>query len=116
MRVATTYTGALVVIAVLPRALAVDVGSCVEFEAVDRKTETEVIITTADFQCDSYTRLSIRSEMVLKSTVGAVTFSNLALKVYGSLTVEPDVTFTGITDVVSGGEPLVYICVLLYDW
>ena len=72
-----------------------------ESEAVDRKAETGVNITTADFRCDSYTRLSIRSEMVLNSTVGAVTFSNLALKIYGKLTVEPDVTFTGITNVVS---------------
>ena len=101
MRFATISAAVLAVIATLPRTLAVDVGSCVEFEAVDRSTETEVTITTADFQCDEYTRLSIRSEMVLKSTVGAVTFSNLALKVYGSLTVEHDVTFTGITDVVS---------------
>ena len=101
MRVATAFATVLVALATLRQTLAVDVGSCEEFEAVDRKTETEVTITNADFQCDEYTRLSIRSEMVLKSTVGAVTFSNLALKIYGSLTVEPDVTFTGITDVVS---------------
>ena len=101
MRFAKAFATSLVAIAALPGSLAVDVGSCEEFEAVDRKTETEVTITAADFQCSSYTRLSIRSEMVLKSTVGAVTFSNLALKIYGSLTVEPDVTFTGITDVVS---------------
>ena len=104
MRVAAT-TWCAAVLAVLqvapPPSLAVEVASCEEFEAVDRKKETEVTITTADFRCDSYTRLSIRSEMVLKSTVGAVTFSNLALKIYDSLTVEPDVEFTNITDVVS---------------
>lgn len=82
-------------------ARAVNVGTCEEFEAVDRKTETEVTITNSEFTCDEYTRLSIRTDMVLKSSVGAVTFSNLALKVYGSLTVEPDVVFTGISFVVS---------------
>ena len=84
-------------------AKAVNVGTCEQFAAVDRKTETEVTITTADFACDEYTRLSIRTAMVLKSSVGKVTFSNLALKVYGSLTVEPDVVFTGISLVVSEG-------------
>ena len=110
MRVATTTRRAAVLAVLLAAplpSLAVEVGSCSEFEAVDRKTETEVTITTADFRCDSYTRLSIRSEMVLKSTVGAVTFSNLALKIYSKLTVEPDVTFTGITDVVSRRRRLV---------
>lgn len=80
---------------------AVDVGSCAEFAAVDRKVEREVTITTADFACAEYTRLSVRTDMVLKSSVGKVTFTNLALKVYGSLTVEPDVVFTGVTLVVS---------------
>ena len=80
---------------------AVDVGSCTEFAAVDRKTETEVTITNSDFACDEYTRVSIRSNMVLKSSVGPVTFSNFSLKIYGSLVVEPDVVFTGIVDVVS---------------
>lgn len=80
---------------------AVDVGSCAEFAAVDRKIEREVTITTADLACDEYTRLSIRTDMLLKSSVGKVTFTNLALKVYASLTVEPDVEFTGVTLVVS---------------
>lgn len=80
---------------------AVDVGSCTEFAAVEREVETEVTITEADFACDEYTRLSIRSDMVLKSSVGKVTFTNFALKVYGSLTVEPDVVFTGVSLVVS---------------
>eukprot|EP00904_Undaria_pinnatifida_P003569 jgi/Undpi1/13212/HiC_scaffold_8.g02874.m1 len=105
MRVATACTAALAAIATLPRLLAVEVGSCLESEAVDRKAETGVN-TTADFRCDSYTRLSIRSEMVLNSTVGAVTFSNLALKIYGKLTVEPDVTFTEITNVDHDGGAL----------
>ena len=80
---------------------AIDVGTCEQFAAVDRRTETEVTITSADFKCGTYTRLSIRADMVLKSTVGKVTFTNLALKVYGSLTVEPDVVFTGVNLVVS---------------
>ena len=82
-------------------AKAVDVGSCSEFAAVDRKVVTEVTITSSDFSCDEYTRLSIRTDMVLKSSVGKVSFNNLALKVYGSLAVEPDVSFTGVTLVVS---------------
>lgn len=87
--------------AVAPGAGAVDVGSCAEFAAVDGKVETEVTITNADMVCNNYTRLPIRTDMVLKSSVGKVTFTNLALKVWGSLTVEPDVVFTGIALVVS---------------
>lgn len=86
----------------LQLAQAVDVASCKEFAGVDRETETLVTITTADFKCDEYTRLSIKSpDMVLLSSVGLVTFSNFALHIFGSLTVEPDVTFTGIELVVS---------------
>lgn len=80
---------------------AVDVGTCAEFAAVDLTTETEVTITNADFTCDQYTRLSIKSDLVLTSSSGAVTFTNFSLKVVGSLVVEPDVIFTGISDVVS---------------
>eukprot|EP00904_Undaria_pinnatifida_P010188 jgi/Undpi1/629/HiC_scaffold_10.g04093.m1 len=91
-------------------ARAVDVATCEQFAAVDLYTETEVTITTADFACDDYTRLTIRTEMVLKSTVGKVTFSNLAFKVYGngvgSLTIEPDVVFTGISLVEKNGGAL----------
>lgn len=105
MRAPTTTVVSLatsLAIATFSRAAgAVDVSSCAEFEAVDRAVESEITITTADFACDAYTRLSIRSNMVIKSAVGAVTFSNLSLKVYGSLTVEPDVMFTGITNAVS---------------
>ena len=60
----------------------IDVAACQEFVAVDRETETEVTVTNAVFSCEEYTRLSIRYAMVLKSSVGPVTFSNLALKVY----------------------------------
>lgn len=90
----------LLLSAVVSCAKAVDVGSCAEFAAVDRKVVTEVTITSSDISCDEYTRLSIRTDMVLKSSVGKVSFSNFALKVYGSLTVEPDVSFTGVTLVV----------------
>ena len=84
---------------------AVEVSSCEEFAAVDRKTETEITFTNADFKCDGYTRLSLRSpRMVLRSSVGPITFSNLALSVYGAVTVEPDVEFTGIELVVSRGS------------
>lgn len=87
--------------AIASRSSAIDVSSCEEFAVVDRKTETEVTITNADFTCTNYTRLSIRSpSMVLKSAVGAVTFSNLAFSIYGALIVEPDVEFTGIELVV----------------
>lgn len=97
----STLLLAIVLVIVAPWAHAVDVGSCDQFAAVDRRTETEVTVTTADFKCDTYTRLSIRTDMVLKFNVGKVTVSNLALKVYGSLTIEPDVVFTGVTLVVS---------------
>ena len=78
----------------------IDVATCEAFAAVDRKVETEVTVTNAVFYCEEYTRLSIRSDMVLKSSEGPVTFYNLALKIYGSLTVEMDVEFTGIELVV----------------
>ena len=95
-----TFTAAFASTIIAPLG-AVDVGSCEEFAAIDRKTETDVTITNANFACDEYTRLSIRSDMFLDSSVGPVTFSNSSLKVYGSLVIEPDVVFTGITDVVS---------------
>ena len=98
---ATKFAAVLLLCAIASRSSAVVVSSCEEFAAVDRKTATEVTITNADFTCTEYTRLSIKSpSMALKSSVGAVTFSNLALSVYGVLTVEPDVEFTGIELVV----------------
>ena len=102
MRLLSTFHAVVLATAIAaPFVGAVDVGSCEEFAAVDRKTETEMTITNADFACDEYTRVSIRSDMVLKSSVGPVTFSNFSLKIYESLIVEPDVIFTGIVDVVS---------------
>ena len=85
---ATKFAAVLLLCAIASRSSAVVVSSCEEFAAVDRKTATEVTITNADFTCTEYTRLSIKSpSMALKSSVGAVTFSNLALSVYGVLTV-----------------------------
>lgn len=102
MALSVVFATVLGAIGSIQLAQAVDISSCEEFAALDRKTETLVTITTADFKCDEYTRLSIKSaEMVLSSSVGPVTFSNLALHVFGSLTVEPDVEFTGIEAVVS---------------
>ena len=102
MRLLSTFHAVVLATAIAaPFIGAVDVGSCEEFAAVDRETETEVTITNADFACDEYTRVSIRSDMVLKSSVGPVTFSNFSLKIYESLIVEPGVIFTGIVDVVS---------------
>lgn len=101
VRLIGAFATALLVAAFASSSCAVEVSTCEEFAAVDRKTETLVTITNADFACDEYTRLSIRTNMVLESTVGKVTFSNLALKVYGSLIVQPDVVFTGVTLVVS---------------
>ncbi|CAM9388259.1 unnamed protein product [Ascophyllum nodosum] len=84
----------------------IDVATCQEFAAVDRATEAEVTVTNAVFSCEEYTRLSIRSDMIIKSSVGPVTFSNLALKVIGSLTVEMDVEFTGVELVEKNGGAL----------
>lgn len=99
----SSLAAALLVASISTRAhAAVSVSTCEEFEAIDRKTETEITFTTADFKCNEYTRLSLKApSTVLKSSVGPITFSNLALSVYGALTVEPDVEFTGIETVVS---------------
>lgn len=80
---------------------AIGVATCEEFAAVDRATETKITITNTTIVCAEYTRLSIRSDaMVLRSDKDKVTFTNLALHVYGSLTVQMDVQFTGIKLVV----------------
>lgn len=98
---------AFAALAMLARTGAVNVASCAELAAMD-KTDldalAEITISTADFECEEYTRVPIRSsDMVLKSSVGKVTFTNFALKIIGSVVVEMDVEFTGVKSVVSGG-------------
>lgn len=95
------YIAALLCALAWHSARAIGVATCQELVDVDRATETKITITTADLACDEFTRLSIRSEaLVLGSKVGKVTFSNVSFHVFGSLTVEPDVEFTGIKLVV----------------
>ena len=77
-----------------------EVASCAELADIDDTTVTSLTITSSTFECDSYTRFRVRNDMVLKSDA-AVNFSNFALKVLGTLTVEPDVTFRGVTEQVS---------------
>ena len=71
-----------------------EVASCAELADIDDTTVTSLTITSSTFECDSYTRFRVRNDMVLKSDA-AVNFSNFALKVLGTLTVESDVTFRG---------------------
>eukprot|EP00904_Undaria_pinnatifida_P002910 jgi/Undpi1/1261/HiC_scaffold_109.g14175.m1 len=94
----------------LSSSAAIDVATCEEFSAVARDTWTvkTVTITNADFSCDEYTRLSIEDrKLVLTSSVGPVTFSNLAFDVSGRLDVEADVEFTGIERVLTLAKALI---------
>lgn len=77
-----------------------EVAACAELADVDDTTVTSLTITSTPFQCDSYTRFRVRNDMLLKSD-SPVVFSNFALKVLGTLTVEPDVTFQDVTEQVS---------------
>lgn len=70
-------------------------------EDIDDTTITSLVATSSNIDCDSYLRLRVRNTMTLSATVPEVTFSNFAMKVFGSLTVGPDVTFTGVEDAVS---------------
>ena len=81
-------------------AIEFNVASCADLEEIDDTTVTSLTITSTPFACDSYTRFRVRNDMVLKSD-SAVEFSNFALKVLGTLKVEPDVTFQDVTDQVS---------------
>lgn len=77
-----------------------DVASCVELESIDDTTVTSLTILSTPFECDSYLRFRVRNNMTMKSD-SAVVFTNFALKVLGTLIVEPDVTFQNITEQVS---------------
>ena len=69
MHAATMRAAVLAILAAPLRSLAIDVRSCEEFEAVDRKVETEVTIITAGFLFIH--PIFDEERMVLKSTVGA---------------------------------------------
>ena len=72
------------------------VSTCAELASVDDTLATGLTIDSSTFACDEYTRFRVRNTMTLKATGTAVDFSNFSLKVLGELTVEPDVTFTGV--------------------
>eukprot|EP00903_Cladosiphon_okamuranus_P018939 g17418.t1 len=80
------------------------VTTCADLADVDDKLVTGLTIDSSTFVCDEYTRFRVRNTMTLKATGPAVAFDNFAMKVLGELTVEPDVSFTGVNDeVVNGG-------------
>lgn len=79
------------------RAINYDVASCADLTAVDDTTVTSLTITSSPIVCEGYTRFRVRNTMTLSSTVADVEFDNVAMKVLGELTVEPDVTFKGVT-------------------
>eukprot|EP00903_Cladosiphon_okamuranus_P014210 g13202.t1 len=82
------------------------VSTCADLADVDDTLATGLTIDSATFSCDEYTRFRVRNTMTLKATVPAVEFSNFSLKVLGELTVEPDVTFTGVVEQVANGGVL----------
>lgn len=86
------------------RSIQFTVSSCDELAAVDARIATELLVANNTISCDSYLRFVVRNETVLKSTASRLTFSNLTFKVYGSLKVEPDVVFTNVAQVRSGGS------------
>lgn len=95
----------LAVIAASVNGMDYEVASCAELADIDDTTVTSLTITSSPFLCDSYTRFRVRNDMVLKSD-SAVEFSNFALKVLGTLTVEPDVTFQDVTEQMTHGGAL----------
>ena len=93
----TSFLGlGMAVVVASVNAMDYEVASCAELAGIDDNTVTSLTITSTPFECDSYTRFPVRNDMVLKSDA-AVEFSNFALKVLGTLTVEPEVTFGGVT-------------------
>eukprot|EP00752_Nemacystus_decipiens_P009969 g8891.t1 len=82
------------------------VSTCADLADVDDTLATGLTIDSTTFACDEYTRFRVRNTMSLKATGTAVKFSNFSLKVLGELTVEPDVTFTGVVEQVKNGGVL----------
>lgn len=74
-----------------------NVASCADLAAVDDTTVTSLTITSSPIACEEYTRFRVRNTMTLSSTLAEVEFDNVAMKVLGELTVEPDVIFKGVT-------------------
>ena len=99
MKTAFFGLGLAVVVASV-NAMDYEVSSCAELADIDDTTVSSLTITSTPFECESYTRFRVRNNMVLKSDA-AVEFSNFALKVLGTLTVEPAVTFQDVTEQVS---------------
>ena len=95
-----TSTFALIATLLVPSSLAVEytVSTCAELADADDTLATGLTIESSTFSCDEYTRFRVRNTMILKATVPTVEFSNFSLKVLGELTVEPDVTFTGVVE------------------
>lgn len=96
----TLFGFGLAAVAASVNAVDYEVASCAELADIDDTTVTSLTITSSDFACDSYTRFRVRNDMVLKAD-SEVVFSNFALKVLGTLTVEPNVTFQDVVEQVS---------------
>ncbi|CAM9827986.1 unnamed protein product [Pylaiella littoralis] len=98
---------AAIVLAAPATAIEYTVTTCADLADVDDTLATSLIVNSGTFACDEYTRFRVRNSMTLKSSVaGEVEFGNFSLKVLGDLTVEPDVTFTGVVEQVKNGGVL----------
>ncbi|CAM9828624.1 unnamed protein product [Pylaiella littoralis] len=105
----SSYLTFVAAIALAAPAMALEyiVTTCADLADVDDTLATSLTINSGTFACDEYTRFRVRNTMTLKSSVaGEVEFSNFSLKVLGDLTVEPDVTFTGVVEQVKNGGVL----------
>ncbi|CAM9393056.1 unnamed protein product [Sphacelaria rigidula] len=89
-------------------AVAYEVASCAELAGIDDTTVTEITVTSPTIECNDYTRFRVRNAMTLSATVPDVTFSNMAFKVLGELTVQPNVVMkdVGLTDGEKNGGTL----------
>lgn len=73
-----------------------EVASCADLAAVDDTTVTEIALTSDTIECTDYTRFRVRNMMTLSATAADVTFSNVAFKVLGELTVQPNVVMKDV--------------------
>lgn len=73
-----------------------EVASCADLAAVDDNTVTEIALTTDTIDCSDYTRFRVRNTMTLSATASEVTFSNVAFKVLGDLTVQPNMVLKDV--------------------
>lgn len=96
----------IAVVAFPAGAIHYDVASCAELGNIDNATVTSLTIINSPFECDSYTRFPVLVDLILKfdstsTAPAALVLTNFALQVKGTLTVDPDVVFQGVTEQVS---------------